>query len=314
MLNGSRRARLAAVGDQVSGAEIAEGDRQAVRSHIGHVLGLDHRITQQRRRLPLDHSRLPDEGAVAGLELADARQRVRIHHPTRALTIGCLQRMHQFDQLVLRVRRRKGAGGPRRQMLQRAEGADAVELVRRRTGQETLRPVRPVAGHERRSFRDRELAPQLLGQPVLDVEHRIVEHRLARRRIGVKLARRRHNLGKAARRGLWPRRRLADPARAHRSGRDQLAITARSRLHHRRDRPDRRQRLQRRADRAIDLARHRIAALAARRPRQALHLDPGIDPAPQISLDERIARRVGRLRPVEGQPRRGDRLRVDLAL
>lgn len=38
-------ARLAAIGDQIAGAEIAERDRQAVRRDIGHILGLDHRIS-----------------------------------------------------------------------------------------------------------------------------------------------------------------------------------------------------------------------------------------------------------------------------
>src|SRR3546814_7670987 len=64
--------------------------------------------------------------------------------------------MDELDQLVLRVRRRKGARGARCQMLQRPERTRAIDLVRRRIGQKAFRPVRPVAVHERATFRRSE--------------------------------------------------------------------------------------------------------------------------------------------------------------
>src|SRR3546814_8379914 len=73
-------------------------DRQAVRRNIGHVLRLDDRIAEQRRRLPLDQPRLPQKGAVGRLELADARQRIAVHHPRRALAIGRTQAVDQLDR------------------------------------------------------------------------------------------------------------------------------------------------------------------------------------------------------------------------
>src|SRR3546814_14357173 len=97
------------------------------------VLGLDHGIAEQGRRLPLDQPRLPHERAVGRLELADARQRVRIHHPARALPVRRLQRMDELDQLVLRVRRRKGARSPRRQRSEeRRVGKECVRTCRSR--------------------------------------------------------------------------------------------------------------------------------------------------------------------------------------
>src|SRR5204863_9111842 len=53
--------RLLPLGDQISGLEIAECDRQRIRRDVGHVLGLHHRIAEQRVGLPRHQPRLPDE-------------------------------------------------------------------------------------------------------------------------------------------------------------------------------------------------------------------------------------------------------------
>src|SRR3546814_2113227 len=53
--------RFRPLGDQIALPEIAEGDGEAVRRDIGHVLRLHHRIAQQRRRLARRKARLPDE-------------------------------------------------------------------------------------------------------------------------------------------------------------------------------------------------------------------------------------------------------------
>src|SRR5438309_4375028 len=44
--------RLGALGDEVTGLEVAEGDGQAVRRHVRHVLGRDQRIAEQGVGLP----------------------------------------------------------------------------------------------------------------------------------------------------------------------------------------------------------------------------------------------------------------------
>jgi len=69
-----------------------------------------------------------------------------------------------------------------------------------------------IAAHERRALGLGEFHRDLVRQPLLDVEQRIVEHRLARRRIGIELTHRRRDLVEHRRIGLVARARLRRPA------------------------------------------------------------------------------------------------------
>ncbi len=71
----------------------------------------------------------------------------------------------------------------------------------------------PLPDDEGSPLRPGELGRDLVREPGLDVEGRVVEHRLARRRIGVELAEGRRDLVEDRRIRLRPRRRLRDPAR-----------------------------------------------------------------------------------------------------
>lgn len=117
---------FAALRDQITRLEIAKGDRRGVGRDVGHILAFNHRVTEQRIRLASQQTRLPDKGTVAGLELADLRQRRRIHHPHRTLAIRRTQRMDQIEQLVLRVGRREIRRSAHRHILQLAKGACRV--------------------------------------------------------------------------------------------------------------------------------------------------------------------------------------------
>ena len=83
--------------------------------------------------------------------------------------------------------------------------------------------VDPVAVHEGRALGPGKLHRDLASEPTLDIEGGIVEHRLARGRIGVELARRRGDLGEVRRVGRGPPGGLADPARRRAAGGDELA-------------------------------------------------------------------------------------------
>lgn len=76
LLNGLRRIRVSPRSAIASGRE---------RCRKRAILVLDDRIAEQRRRLPLDHPRLPGKRTVARLELADASERVAVHRSARPL-------------------------------------------------------------------------------------------------------------------------------------------------------------------------------------------------------------------------------------
>jgi hypothetical protein len=304
--------RRVSLGDHITRLEIAECDRQAARGDVGHVLGLDQRIAEQRGRLARGQARLEQERAVGGLELADRRRGRRVHHEHGALPIGRAQRLHQVDQLVRRVGARERARGAGADRLQCAHRPHAVERRRVRRSQEAQRLVGPIPADERLAFGARELGRDLVRQEFLDVEHRVVEHLLRHRRVGVELAAGRHDLGERRRIGLRPRRLEPDPARRSPAARDQLAIARAPDLDDVGDRPDRRDRDQSLVDRAVDFLGHRIAADRVGRAADRLGLEPALDPAPQILVDE--ARGLGRLDPVERRPLRRDRAARDLRL
>ena len=299
--------RFRPLGDQIAGLEIAEGDGERIGRHVRHVLGLHDRIAEQGVRLAGDEARLPQERPVRSLELADPRRGRRVHHERGALPVGRAQSLDEIDQLVLRVRRGEAARDAGRQILQRPEIARPVRVRAVRRGEKALGLARAVARDEGGALGPSELCRDLARQPGLDVERRIVEHRLARRRIGIELAERRRDLVERRRVRLRPRRRLRDPAAFGAAGRHQLAIAGRADLHDIGDRADRRNGGQRPVDLRVDLLRHRIAARGVGRPAHRLQLDAGLKALAQIALDEG---RVLALRPRKRRPRPGNRLRI----
>jgi hypothetical protein len=80
--------------DQIASAEIAKRNRQAVRRDVGHILALNHGITEQRITNASAKAWLPDKRAVARFELANARKRCAVHHPNSTLAVGRAQRLH----------------------------------------------------------------------------------------------------------------------------------------------------------------------------------------------------------------------------
>ena len=302
-----------ALGDGIARLEVAERDRQAVGGDVGHVLGLDHRIAEQGRRAPRDQPRLPDIRPVRSLELADRHRRGRIHHEHRALAIRLAQRLHQVHQLVLRIGRRERPRGARAEELQAAHRAHPVRGRGVRRRQETERLAHPRPLHERRPFGARKFDRDLVGEIFLDIEHRIVEHLLRHRRIGIKVARRRHDFGERRGRAFDPRAFEPDPARWRPAGRHQLAVIGAADLDHVGDGADRRDRGQRMVDRLVDLARHGKAARRIGRAADRLLLQSALRPAAQILLDERGRRCTG-LDPVERRPLARDHALVDAPL
>ena len=224
------------------------------------------------------------------MNLRIARRGRRVHHERRALPVGRPQRLDEVDQLVLRIARRKAAGDAGRQDIAASRTAatpSACAMVG--AARNPLGRLIPLPRDEGRAFGPRELGRDLARQPGLDVERGVVEHRLARRRIGVELAERRRDLDEVGRRRLRPRRRLADPARRRAAGRHQLAIAGASDPDDVGDRPDRRDRGQqpRRSRRRSPRAPH------SRRPRRSRPTSPSArprSPAPSSDSSRRRAR------------------------
>ena len=79
----AQHANTHAIHDQVAAREITEGDREAVRRDVRHILGFDDRIAEQPRRLRRIGRGLPDIRAIGILHLAHGAER-------RTSTIGML--------------------------------------------------------------------------------------------------------------------------------------------------------------------------------------------------------------------------------
>src|SRR3546814_2369295 len=107
----------------------------------------------------------------------------------------------------------EACGIARTEVLQRAEGADAILGNRGRGRKEARRLVNAIAMDEGGAFGAGEFHGDLACKPAFEIETGIVEHRLARRRIGVELAAGRGDFGKLRRACFGARGSLADPAR-----------------------------------------------------------------------------------------------------
>ena len=200
--------------------------------------------------------------------------------------------------------------------MQRAKGPDIIALVGHRRIEKAARLVDSGAADERSTLRPGKLPCDLVGQPGLHIERRVIQHRLRRRGIGIKLAARRRDLVEIRRVGFRTTRRLADPARRRAAGRHQLAIASRARLHHGSNRANRRDILQRRPDQRINFLRHGKAALGPRSAGKAFQFDPRLLAPAQISGNKilRSGRRRHRLRAIKSRPRRNLADRIDLPL
>ena len=292
-------------------AEIAEGDRESARADIGHVFGLDHRIAEQAVGLALDQPRLPDEGAVGGLELAHFGERGRIHNEARALPVARLECVDEVNQPRIR-RAAQPVGRAGAQILQRPEGARAISGRRYRNGEEAPGLVGARTADEGSPLGAGEFQRDFAGEPVLEIEAGIVEHRLAGRRIGIEVARGRGDLGKFGRVGLGPCGGFANPAAGGAAGGHQLAIARAARLHDLRDCADRADRSQFAGDRRVDLARHGIAAIGGDAGRERFNL--GGRSAPQIAIDKALHLGCGLIGGADRRARRGAANLVDARL
>ena len=171
-----------------------------------------------------------------------------------------LERVDQIDQPRIR-RAAQPVGRARAQILQRSEGARVIRRGRGGGGEEAPGLVGARTADEGRPLGAGEFQRDFAGEPVLQIEAGIVEHRLAGRRIGIEFARRRRDLGKFGRVGLGPCGGFADPAAGGPAGGHQLAIARAARLHDLRDCADRADRGQFAGDRRIDLPWHGIASI-----------------------------------------------------
>jgi hypothetical protein len=106
-----------------------------------------------------------------------------------------------------------------------------------REGQEAIRLVRAVAGHEGDAFLIGELGLDVVGNELLDVDLRVVEKPLRGGRVGVNLARREGQRAEGRRRRLGTGRSLTDPAGTHAARVEQLGEAGRGDVLHRRDLP-----------------------------------------------------------------------------
>src|SRR3546814_15764033 len=115
----------------------------------------------QRIGLLRHKPRLPQESAIARLELANARERRRIHHERRALPVRRSQGLHQVNQPVLRIGSRKTVRRSRRYILQRTKRPHIIDLIRHWALQEPLGLITPRAIHKGLPLGLRNLHPQL---------------------------------------------------------------------------------------------------------------------------------------------------------
>src|SRR3954447_10292604 len=86
-----------AVDDEITALEIAERDRERVRTDVRHVLGLDDRERHQRGRAVRLRGRLPEIVALPVLELADRTLRLAVHHEHAVLPVARLHRVDEID-------------------------------------------------------------------------------------------------------------------------------------------------------------------------------------------------------------------------
>src|SRR3546814_4001652 len=97
----------------------------------------------------------------ARLELANARERRRIHHERRALPVRRSQGLHQVNQPVLRIGSRKTVRRSRRYILQRPKRPHIIDLIRHWALQEPLGLINPRAIHKGRPLRSEEHTSEL---------------------------------------------------------------------------------------------------------------------------------------------------------
>ncbi len=275
--------------------EITEGDGIGVRGDIRHVLGDQHRIAHQPRRLPGGKAVRPQEAAIGILHLAHGARGLRIHHEARIGAVFGIERIDEVDDRIRGVGRGEIAIGAGRHIAERTPGPK--DVVDRRMGQEALGLVDPVAKDEGLRLGPRELVRDALGEPALDIEGAVVQKPLARLRHRRKLVQRDRDAVDLRRTGLAQRCRLRRPARAEIGMVDEHVKRGRLDLHHIGDGPQRRGRFQHAADAGRGLGIDEEAAIRVDLRVQRLALEnkpaqPVIVARAQIGREGLLMRRV----------------------
>ena len=181
---------------------------------------------------------MPQIFARCRLQLADRGLRLAVHHKGRILPVTCLQRIDQIDKRIRRIGRIQPAGSARHDITQLAPRPRTLRRLGR--SHETGGLVDPVASHKSGGLLLGEHRENLVRNPLLEVNGDIIQHRLRRRRHGIKFHRRKIQLRNHLRIRLRPRRRFRHPSRRRAGCRIRLLEGRRRNRPDRSKRPDRR--------------------------------------------------------------------------